>query len=199
VQDRKRGPGIASAVLLVTIILVGGGSFWGWRYWRLRVAEQNELSAMACLKVLAVSQADFRANDRDNNSISDFWTADVASLYSLVPAGGGGPIQLIERALAEADGAGASRPYRGYLFRAMEMDEEGKPYRKPDPFRPGLKPARNITKFAFCAYPAVYGRTGRHTFIINEGNTILTTDAEGQPVLRFPTDPELRQSYWKPD
>src|SRR5689334_9677177 len=35
----------------------------------------NERNASASLKTLASAEADFRANDRDNNKINDFWTA----------------------------------------------------------------------------------------------------------------------------
>lgn len=161
--------------------------------------EKNEASATACLKILAVSEADFRSNDRDANLINDFWTADVAGLHSLLaPSGAAGPsyqIQLVERALADADGANpGARPYRGYFFRAMETDDEGNPYRQDterllDP-KPGrdLTPRRNNATFGFCAYPADYGRSGRWTFIISEGNVVFKHDTEGRPVLRFPSD-----------
>src|SRR5688572_3806154 len=47
----------------------------------------NESGASASLKTLASAQADFRQNDRDGNKVQDFWTADVAGLYGVVPAG----------------------------------------------------------------------------------------------------------------
>lgn len=196
----KRRPTSLPIALLVLIILTAGGSFWGWRWWRARVLQRNEQSAVMLLKQIAVAEVDFRSNDRDENRILDFWTADVVGLYTLVPVGGGRPIQLIERALAEADGALPNpRPYRGYLFRALDVDEEGNRYRQDTLGKPGVKPERNYSKFAFCAYPAVYGRTGRLTFVINEGNTVFNVDNEGKPILTFPSDPILIQQYQKTD
>src|SRR5438093_367005 len=41
----------------------------------------NERNASATLKSFASAEADFRANDRDNNRVNDFWVADVSGLY----------------------------------------------------------------------------------------------------------------------
>jgi len=197
---KSRAP---SAALFILAILVAGGSFWGWRYWRRRVMERSEAHAAACLKVLTVAEVDFRSNDRDANRINDFWTADVASLHSLLaPAGAADlsyQIQLIEKELAEADGSRPdARPYRGYLFQAMETDENGNAYRE-ETLPPGMK-TKNMSKFGFCAYPAVYGRTGRWTYLVNEGNTIFRVDTEGKPVLRFPPQaPDPSPPFGRPD
>jgi hypothetical protein len=127
------------------------------------------------LKTLTAAEADFRSNDRDGNGINDFWTGDVAGLHSLgAPVGPGRSesIRLIPPEIARADAAHPGAvPHHGYFFVAMQTDENGIPYRQVTDPRPGVKPERNLSKFAFCAYPAEYGRTGRFTFIIDEGNT----------------------------
>src|SRR6185436_15892203 len=69
----------------------------------------NEASAAASLKTLMSAEADFRANDRDANKVNDFWVADVAALYGLVPATGGESIKLIELSVAAADAAPLSK------------------------------------------------------------------------------------------
>ncbi|HEX7898580.1 MAG TPA: DUF2950 family protein [Planctomycetota bacterium] len=157
---------------------------------------ENERFACRALKTLTSASADFRGNDRDNNKIQDFWTGDVASLYYLTPVGGGDSIQLIEKAVADADPSRpGAMPYHGYWFAAMEKDEIGAPYGQDTK---GDKTAgqtnRNHSKIGFCAYPAEYGYTGRYCFYINEGNTVFTVDAQGKPLLKWPTDEELKSS-----
>lgn len=202
-QRRLRVP---SAVLLILVILVAGGSFWGWRYWRRLVMERNEAHAAACLKLLSVAEVDFRNNDRDNNRINDFWTADVASLYPLVPAsslpGAAYPIQLVERALAEADTHPIQPlipnplPYRGYFFRAMMTDESGARYQSPSGSITGPTGSYfNTSKFGICAYPANYPSSGRWTYIVNEGNSIFKMDTDGKPMAAWPRDRAAERSY----
>ena len=183
----QRGSKASWSVRFIIGMLVAAGSYWGWGYWRKHVIEENEQNARACLKALTVAETDFRSNDRDGNFANDFWTGDVASLYSLVPPRGpSDPIVLIEKALADADGArSGAKPFCGYLFRVLQLDENGNPYRED-------KTGRNPSKFGFCAYPAAYGRTGRWTYIVNEGNTVFAMDTKGTPVLRYPSDPPLK-------
>ncbi len=172
------------------------------------VAGGDERRVVACLKTLATAQADFRSNDRDNNKVNDFWTGDVASLYTLVPEGGkeAEAIKLIELGVAAADGApldeGAvieklaeREPKAGYWFRAMLKDNSsGTPvdYRQETAGKAGALKARNPSAFAFCAYPAEYGVTGTRTYIINEGNVIFSKDTGGEPILEWPSDDQAR-------
>src|SRR6187455_327077 len=43
----------------------------------------NERNASTSLKTLSSAEADFRSNDRDWNHVNDFWTANVAGLYTM--------------------------------------------------------------------------------------------------------------------
>lgn len=174
----------------------------------------NERNASATLKTFSSAQADFRANDRDGNKINDFWTGDVAGLYSMTDASvkgnKDGPIKLIEISAAAADAAPleegaaagelvpiesltARAPKAGYYFRVMLKDEEGEPYQKETEGEPKMGKVHNPSKFAICAYPAEYGVTGTRTFILNEGNTIFSLDTHGEPVLEWPSDEQLRE------
>jgi hypothetical protein len=191
----SRSNATAAAVLVAAVVLAGG-VFMGWQYFERRTLEENERMAPAALKTLSAANADFRSNDRDGNGINDFWTGDVAGLYSLgAPVGPGRSesIRLIPPEIARADAAHPGAvPHHGYFFVAMQTDENGIPYRQVTGPRPGIKPERNLSKFAFCAYPAEYGRTGRFTFIIDEGNRRFKIDTAGKPVLKWPTDDELK-------
>ncbi|HLF94007.1 MAG TPA: type II secretion system protein GspG [Planctomycetota bacterium] len=193
------------AALSVSVSLDAGGG------------ASNERNASACLKVLATAEADFRANDRDNNKVNDFWTGDVAGLYTLDP--GGGSIKLIELSMALADtaslekGAAAGKipkltdfgqpaPKGGYSFRAMTHDKSSG---KPEPYAnetdgdPKMGKVHNTVAFGFCAYPSEYGVTGTRTFIISEGNAIFWKDSLGEAVLEWPGDGDLARGWSKLD
>lgn len=157
----------------------------------------NERAASAALKMLTSGQADFRGNDRDGNRIQDFWTGDVAGLYGLLVAGL--PLDLIDKAIAAADtssGVKGAVPYHGYYFRVMLTDEEGNPY-QTDTKGPGSGGRKlwNHSKFAFSAYPARYGVSGRHTFNVNEWNTVFKEDLGGKPRLVWPKEKDLKFEY----
>jgi len=174
----------------------------------------NERNASASLKTIASAEADFRANDRDGNRVNDFWTGDVAGLYTLKDAAGNN-LMLIELSVALADsapleaGAASGRyvapstfgnpgPKAGYHFRVMTQDNSGG---KSDPYAtstggdPDLGKVHSLSAFGFCAFPAEYGVTGTKTFIINEGNTILWKDTQGEPVLEWPSDADLKSGW----
>ncbi len=174
---------------LLGAAVVGGLSAWIWIFLAESRRDSNERNACVSLKTLATAEADFRANDRDGNRIQDFWTGDVAELYHL------GAAKLIETSIAEADakplrkGAPAPVPCAGYYFIAMEVDEDGQGYAQDTGGVPKRGPHFNHAKFAFCAYPADYPRSGKWTFSINEGNTIFKVDTGGKPILRWPLDP----------
>jgi prepilin-type N-terminal cleavage/methylation domain-containing protein len=78
----------------------------------------NERSASTSLKTLSTAEADFRANDRDWNHVNDFWTFNVAGLYTMTSAavvGNAGAnstsdpaIKLIELSVASADSEGSA-------------------------------------------------------------------------------------------
>lgn len=177
----------------------------------------NERNASACLKSCVTAQEDFRANDLDRNNINDYWTGDLSGLYCMqVKATESVVAALNDIGLASADAAplkiefenaqvrynaklltvesGIPKPRHGYLFRTMLKDMRGEDYAQ-DVGDAG--PAvHNFGNFGFVAYPAIYGVTGRHTFIINEGASVFGRDTGGAPVLNFPTAAEL-STHWR--
>jgi hypothetical protein len=178
----------------------------------------NERNASISLKTLATAEADFRANDRDWNHVNDFWTADVAGLYTVKDADGQS-VKLIELSVALADGApleggaaggrlpalktfGLSMPKAGYWFRAMETAADVNPpeqLRQDTGGQPQMGKVHNTSRFGYCAYPAEYGASGTRTFILNENNTIFWKDTQGEPVLEWPSDADLAAEWKKLD
>jgi hypothetical protein len=126
------------------------------------------------LRVIAAAEEEFRNGDRDNNGVQDYWTLDVAGL-SRFNGRTAQPGPLIPREVAAADGAhDGSKPRHGYYFKAL----------------PGGSP----TKFAFCAYPADYDRSGKWTFVLNEKREFFRVDTGGKAIDRWAPDP----STWIP-
>jgi hypothetical protein len=79
------------------------------------------------------------------------------------------------------------QPKSGYFFRAMSGYNQNEVN--------GVN-ATNSYAFAFVAYPAEYGKTGKRTFIINESGTVYSKDTGSDAnkiVLQWPTD----MSGWK--
>lgn len=175
----------------------------------------NERNGATTLRTFCSAEADFRANDRDGNLVNDFWTADVAGLYTCKDQKGQ-PVKLIELSAALADAAplekgaaggkvpalsdfGVPAPKAGYWFRAMEKTNDVQPgelLRVDTGGEPRMGKVHNTSRFGYCAYPAEYGATGVQTFIVSESNTIFWKDTQGEPVLEWPTNAEL-QAEWK--
>jgi hypothetical protein len=184
-------------VLGGTVLLAGGISVAILTWWLPEAARhrraENERHASALLKTLATAEADFRANDRDRNGVHDFWTADVAGLRTY---------GLISQEVADADARplvprpGGPVPCHGYFFVAMQWDDSETP---PQDFRQDTDgksgKVHNRSRFAFCAFPAQYRVTGGNTFIVNEGNTLRWRHTDGDPVLHWPSDEEMRHDW----
>jgi hypothetical protein len=171
-------------------------SFAGWFVWARWRAEQipaNERGAATSLKTLSTAEADFRANDRDRNGVNDFWTGDVAGLYSL---------GLIQREVAEADLKPINPlvpkpiPFHGYYFVALDRDESETP---PEPLRQvtdkNSGKVHHLRKFAFAAIPAEYKVTGRAFFIVNENNTVRWNYGYCDVIDAWPSDEDMRHEW----
>lgn len=156
----------------------------------------NEAVAMGVLRQMSSHQKFFRELDADGNGKQDYWTADMAGFYAL-PNKEGGMMKYIYVELAKADAAPLRdayswtppeqpEPYAGYYFKAMLYDETGTLYRQ-DADGDGKK-YTNPSKYAYCAYPVRYGKTGFRTGIINETGILYVRDMNGQPVDRWPAE-----------
>ncbi|MBI4565780.1 MAG: type II secretion system protein [Planctomycetes bacterium] len=162
----------------------------------------NERNASASLKTLPTAEADFRGNDRDNNLVNDYFTADVAGLYLIVPADGSGntpavltlqgAIKLLDIGLATADmDRPASPPYdsrvpnadafavyqpkAGYWYRALKQDRTNGTIldlTADTDVGSAFGKCHHWDRFAFCALP-VSSTVGKLGFIINQNNTIF--------------------------
>ena len=161
----------------------------------------HEQSTAATLRTLAPASMDFRTNDRDQNLVNDFWTKDVAGLYTIYPASTpNSPIKLIDPAVAGADatpGGGtpfstpryaalditalATRSHKsGHWFFALDSDLSGGAavdYQQPTDDQPANL-HHNMSGYAFGAYPDSIG-FGKYLFVMNETAVVYRRDLVG--------------------
>jgi type II secretory pathway pseudopilin PulG len=177
----------------------------------------NERNASASLKTVATAESDFKVNDRDGNRVNDYWTYDVAGLYTLLPANSpldlGRSIKLIEISIAGAETYNISKniawkgtetelsptnflrqaPKAGYWYEALISDNT--------PTAAGGTAALYATDtdgttdlvhhssiFGVAAYPDSMS-AGKQIFVINEGNTMFKRSVIGEVRANPGTNP----------
>ena len=167
----------------------------------------NERNASTSLKTLTAAEADFRANDRDWNHVSDFWTADVKGLYTMTSAAVASnsnsttdpAIKLIELSIASADAdpavaaAGGENcnltsfavpsPKSSYWYQALATDDSmngaaESTYKQDTGGTPVMGSVHNTSKFGFLAFPDSQS-AGKYCFVVNENNTIFRSATSG--------------------
>jgi len=161
----------------------------------------NERNASTSLKTLTSAEADFRSNDRDGNKVNDFWTANVAGLFTMTNANVTGntvnsttdpAIKLIDLSVASADtdpntpAAGnenislssfavpASKA--GYWYMALITDNNTSggeaTYKQDTGGTPIMGSVHNLWKFGFTSFPDS-SAAGKYVYVIDEANTIF--------------------------
>jgi prepilin-type N-terminal cleavage/methylation domain-containing protein len=177
----------------------------------------NERNASTSLKTITSAQADFRSNDRDGNHVNDFWTANVAGLYTMTNGNLTGAttgsttdpaIKLIELSLASAD-ADSTTPAAGgenldltafavpsakagYWYSALISDNNSSgaeaTYRTDTGGTPAMGSVHNLWKFGFISFPDSMA-AGKYVFIIDENNTIFRSATSGAVKTTTTTPP----------
>jgi prepilin-type N-terminal cleavage/methylation domain-containing protein len=160
----------------------------------------HERNSSTSLKTLCVAEADFKANDRDGNKVSDYWTADVKGLYtmtSLVTAGNAGgtidpPLKLIDLSIAAADADSVTAPAGGenmditqfgvvsnkggYWYAALTTDNNHTGpeslYKQDTGGILTMGSVHNINKYAFISFPESPS-FGKYVFIVNENAAVF--------------------------
>ena len=168
----------------------------------------NERNASTSLKTLSSAEADFRANDRDWNHVNDFWTANVAGLYTMTSSAIAGAtanntndpsIKLIELSVASADtdpvtpSSGTENlalsnfavpsAKAGYWYMALDTDQTltgsaEMTYKLDTGGTPPMGSVHNTSKFGFMSFPDSQS-AGKYVFIVNENNTIFRSATSG--------------------
>jgi hypothetical protein len=141
---------------------------------RARQLGANELDAIqACAAFVGVQEA-YAAKKRSAAGTPEY-AENVAS--SPVP-----------KEFAEAAGEHPARPYHGYYFHVLK--EQGP--NAPGGRHPYMLGKNMIGGFALVAWPAMYGVTGIHTFIVNQEGVVYEKDRGARsaaPVTSYDPDP----------
>jgi len=142
----------------------------------------NELNAIeACAAFVGVQQ-EYATKKRTAAGTVEY----AESVGSALPGSD------VPKEFAEAAGQNPTRPYHGYFFR--ELNEQG-------PHAPGGQHPYKLGKamiggFALVAWPATYGVTGIHTFIVSHDGVVYEKDRGTRPATPVATyDPD---TTWTP-
>ncbi len=158
---------------------------------RARHIGADELDAIEICHGYVAAQMKYASEDRDRDGLLEYTPrlkSTPGSQDGLYWKGSSEP--LIPERFAEAawDGSrkGDAKPYHGYYFRVL--DGQG-------PNAPGgehnyLVKGKLIGGFGLVAWPAEYGVTGIHTFIVNQEGVVYQKDI--QPVPGKPPVPITR-------
>jgi hypothetical protein len=159
----------------------------------------HELDAIEICHAYVEAQRKYASEDRDKDGMLKYAPHILSGpgrQDGLYWAGAGEP--LVPAGFAEAAWEGAqkahAKPYHGYYFRIL--DGQG-------PHAPGgahnyVVKSKLIGGFGLVAWPAEYGVTGVHTFIVNQDGAVYEKDiapAAGQPappITRFDPDDSWR-------
>jgi len=173
VKARIRGLTLVEAVVLVAslvLILVITVSVLQRR--RIR---QNESAAATALRTLHSSAYQWYSDGRLGPRGRVDSVAQVAGLY-LPTDVNGNRLKIVDYETARADAQGSALPSSGYLFDLLQTDESGTtPYS-----------ANRKTKVGFVAYPAVYGKSGLRTFVVNENGSVYGKDIGTVRLMGYP-------------
>jgi hypothetical protein len=194
-----------SAMKAGTMILVVGDQNWPfpvplvrvdqrWRFdagmgsmeVRARRVGANELDAIEICAGYVEAQQAYAAAHRSGATTMEYAKAIVSSpgqkdgLYEQ-----GSSPELVPRGFADAameTPGRKAKPYHGYYFRVL---------REQGPNAPGgphkyVAGKYMIGGFALVAWPAEYGVTGVHTFIVNQDNTVYEKDLGAQTATLAP-------------
>jgi Protein of unknown function (DUF2950) len=93
----------------------------------------------------------------------------------------------VPKEFAEAAGQNPTRPYHGYYFRVLKQQGPNAPGGQ----HPYVMGKTMIGGFALVAWPATYGVSGVHTFIVNQDGVVYEKDRGAQsaaPVTSYDPD-----------
>ena len=154
---------------------------------RAREIGEHELDAIqACAAYVGVQEA-FSAKKRSAAGTQEY-ARTVATSVTNTPAS-----EEIPKEFAEAAGAHPTRPYHGYYFRVLTGQGPNAPGGQHSYVLDKSKSNEGmIGGFALVAWPAQYGVTGIHTFIVNQDGIVYEKDRGAKtavPVTSYDPDP----------
>jgi hypothetical protein len=141
---------------------------------RARRVGANEFDAIEICAGYVEAQQKFAQEHRSGAATMEYARSVMNGLYKP-----GGETELVTQGFAEAavDAPGhKAKPYHGYYFRVLT--EQGA--NAPGGAHKYVAGKFMIGGFGLIAWPADYGVTGVHTFIVNQDNTVYEKDLGAQ-------------------
>jgi hypothetical protein len=175
---------------------------------RARRVGANELNVVEICAGYVEAQQEFAARNAHGMHAYAQRIMSSAGNNDGLYADGASPAQLVPRRFAEAavdTGSGAkAKPYHGYYYRILKAQGSDAPggahnyivkaSTRQNPAQKTAAPGapEMLGGFAFIAWPAQYGVSGVHTFIVNEDGVIFEKDlgstAAASLITRFNPD-----------
>lgn len=154
---------------------------------RARRIGEHELDAIqACAAYVGLQEA-YAAKKRSAAGTPEY-ARTVATSVANAPAD-----EQVPKEFAEAAGMHPTRPYHGYYFRVLTGQGPNAPGGQHSYILDKSKSAQGmIGGFALVAWPAQYGVTGVHTFIVNQDGVVYEKDRGAKtatPVTSYDPDP----------
>lgn len=151
----------------------------------------HELDAIETCRGYVEAQLKFASEDRDNDGILEYAPHLITRPGrhdGLYWEGGSEPLIPVELAHAAWEGAqkGEAKPYHGYYFRILV----GQGQDAPGGAHNYLVKDKLMGGFGLVAWPAEYGVTGIHTFMVNQDGVVYQKDIA--PVAGKPSPPITR-------
>jgi hypothetical protein len=160
----------------------------------------DELDAIEICHGYVDAQLAYASEDRDKDGLLEYsphLMSKPGQQNGLYWQGASQP--LIPAGLAQAEWTGpqkgTAKPYHGYYFRVLDAQGSN----APEGAHNYVVKDKMIGGFALLAWPAEYGVTGIHTFIVNQDGVVYQKDIEPVAGKPFPSltrfDPD---SSWTP-
>jgi hypothetical protein len=152
---------------------------------RAREVGENELDAIqACAAYVGVQEA-YAAKKRSAAGTPEYARTVATSVANASAS------EDVPKEFAEAAGAHPTRPYHGYYFRVLTEQGPNAPGGQHSYILDKSKSQGMIGGFALVAWPAQYGVTGVHTFLVNQDGIVYEKDRGAQtatPVTSYDPD-----------
>ena len=160
----------------------------------------NELDAIEICRGYVEAQKKYAAEDRDRDGLLEYSPRLMSTPGhhdGLYWSDGGDPLVPEGFARAAWDGArkGDAKPYHGYYFQVLK----GQGPNASGGAHNYMVKNKMMGGFGLVAWPAEYGVTGIHTFIVNQDGIVYQKDIPpvpgkpGLPISRYDPDPS-----WEP-
>jgi hypothetical protein len=162
---------------------------------RARQIGTNELDAIEICLGYVDAQRKFASEEREKDGMLQYAPHLITAPGrhdGLYWTGAGEPLvpEAFAHAVLEGNQKGTAKPYHGYYFRVLTAQG---PHASGGPHTFLVK-GKLIGGFGLVAWPAEYGVTGVHTFIVNQEGVVFEKDIEPAPgqALALPTrfDPD---------